>query len=248
VELLSPLRHLIDFCYPPRCAVCDGTGRSESPLCEGCFDALRQAERSPACDRCAMPVAQFGAPCPYCFGEGLSPYEGILRLGLYREPIRHLIHQIKYHGQWTLAEMLADRLLEQKPVQALLEQTDVILPVPLHPWRQMIRGFNQAEVIARRLSRRSGVKLRRPIVRLKATETQTHLHSKVRRMDNLRDAFGLLRPGDVTDQHVVVIDDVTTTGATLHHAGKTLKEANPASLCAIVIAVADPQGRDFEAI
>jgi ComF family protein len=195
-----------------------------------------------------MPVAQFGAPCPHCFGEGLSPYEGILRLGLYREPIRHLIHQIKYHGQWTLAEMLADRLLEQKPVRALLEQTDVIVPVPLHPWRQMIRGFNQAEIIARRLSKRSGVKLRRPIVRLKATETQTQLHSKVRRMDNLRDAFGLLRPNDVTDKHVVVIDDVTTTGATLHHAGKTLKEADPASLCAIVVAVADPQGRDFEAI
>jgi ComF family protein len=248
VQVLSPLRHLIDFCYPPVCAICRGPGRNESPLCGGCFDELRKLEGSPACDRCAMPVAQFGAPCPHCYGEGLSPFEGILRLCLYREPVRGLIHQIKYHSQWTLAEMLADRLLEQKPVQALLEQTDVIVPVPLHPWRQMIRGFNQAEIVARRIASRARIRLRRPLVRLKATETQTHLHSKARRMDNLRDAFGLLRPNAVTDKHVVVIDDVTTTGATLHHAGKCLKEAEPASLCAIVVAVADPQGRDFEAI
>lgn len=248
VQVLAPLRHLLDFCYPRVCAVCDALCDSRCEICDACLGKLAEIERIPACHRCAMPVATAGAPCPFCFGEGVRPYEGILRLGVYRDPLRKMIHHLKYHGRWNLAEYLTDRLFEQAPVKALLEHTDVIVPVPLHHWRQMSRGYNQAEVIARRLARLSGVKCRQAIVRLKNTETQTHLHSKVRRMDNLFDAFGLLKPGVVQDKHVVIVDDVTTTGATLHHVARCLADAEPASLCAIVLAVADPRGKDFEAV
>jgi ComF family protein len=248
VKLLQPLRRLVDFCYPRLCAACDAPGDADREICERCFDELRQLEASPACDRCAMPVAQPGAPCPFCHGEGLRPLEGILRLTVFEEPVRRLVHQIKYHGRWTLAEFLADRLLGLDPVLALLGQTDVLVPVPLHPLRRISRGYNQAELISKRLASRCAAKVLQPVVRLKNTETQTHLHSKLRRYDNMRDAFGLLHPKKVHKKHVVIVDDVLTTGATLISVARTLSEAEPASICAIVVAVADPKGRDFQAV
>jgi ComF family protein len=248
VKLLSHLQHLADFCYPRACAVCDATTDVSVELCARCMGDVHKLEGAPACDRCARPIAQFGAPCPHCLGKGIKPFEGMLRLGVFEEPLRHLIHQLKYHGRWTLAEFLADRLLEQEPVKALLSQTDVLVPVPLHPWRHMIRGYNQAEVIARRLGRRCGIKVANAVARLKNTETQTNLHSRIKRYDNMRDAFGLMHPRSVRGRHVVIVDDVMTTGATISWAGKTVMEAEPASLCAVTAAVADPQGRDFELI
>ena len=92
------------------------------------------------------------------------------------------------------------------------------------------------------------MKLSEPLVRLRHTETQTHLHSAAQRTQNLRDAFGLVRPSAVRGQHVIVIDDVRTTGATMHALARALRPAKPASVSAIVVAVADPKGKDFEAV
>jgi ComF family protein len=248
VDILSPLRELADFCYPRVCAACDVVTGSGDELCPECLTKLQVLEREPACEWCAMPVAQHGAPCPHCLGKGVKPFDRIVRLGTFHDPIRHLIHQIKYHGRWNLAEFLADRLVQQESAKGLLTQTEGLVPVPLHPWRQMSRGYNQADLIARRVHKHCGHKVVHPLVRLKNTETQTHLHAKDKRFENLRDAFGLIRPRAVRGKHVLVIDDVMTTGATLTSVARTLLEAQPASLCAMIVAVADPRGRDFETI
>ena len=134
------------------------------------------------------------APCPFCLGEGLFPFECVLRLGVFAAPLKDLIHQIKYHHRWTLAEYLADRLAASAPVQRLLEEADRIVAVPLHPLRHMSRGYNQAQLVAKRLGKRTRRKLISPAVRLLNTETQTQLHSREKRIKNLRDAFGLVDP------------------------------------------------------
>ena len=240
---------LLDFCYPGRCAVCQAdTGAGPSPLCGECLGHLRDLEGAPACPACGMPVPQHGAPCPHCLGKGVAHYDRVLRLGTFHDPLKPLIHHIKYHGRWTLAEFLADRAHVQQRVVGILNQTDVLLPVPLHPLRQIARGFNQTDVIARRLAKHAHLKVVRPVVRLRNTETQTHMHSKAQRAENLRDAFALAKPSAVRGKHVVVIDDVRTTGATLHALAQVLRPAKPASLCAIVMAVADPKGQDFQSI
>ena len=250
---VGPLkRSLLDFCYPGRCATCEADCAGSATLCPRCETELEQLERAASCPWCAMPLAQRGDPCPYCTGRGVPHYERIVRLGVFNDPVRHLIHQVKYHARWPLAEFLADRLFEQERVRGIFSETkpdeSVLLPVPLHRLRQIARGFNQAEVIARRLRRHCHFRIARPVVRLKNTETQTHIHSRAERAENLRDAFGLVNPKSVAGKHVVVIDDVMTTGATLQSFARTLKPAKPASLCAIVVAIADPKHRDFEAI
>jgi ComF family protein len=127
-------------------------------------------------------------------------------------------------------------------VKGLLQETDVLVPVPLHWRRQFVRGYNQAEVIARRIGRACEIPVARAVRRVRNTETQTHLHSAARREKNLREAFALRDASAVKGKHVVVVDDVWTTGATMQAMARVLKLGKPASLSAIVVAVVDPRG------
>jgi ComF family protein len=237
---------LLEFCFPGSCAACKNPCEGSAALCEPCMAELERLSSAPACDDCGAPLALPDTPCAYCKGRGIAYFDRIVRLGIYEEPIRTLILQLKYHNKWTIGEHLADWLLQQERVKGLLTQTQCLAPVPLHRWRQFRRGYNQAEILARRLSKKCRIPLVHPARRAMNTETQTHLHSRAKRMQNLRGAFDLKNPDSIQGRHVVVIDDVMTTGATLLTFARTLRKAKPASLCAIVVAVADPAGRGFE--
>jgi ComF family protein len=241
-------RQLLDFCYPGTCAACERPCEGGFPACESCLSKLEQLETASACNRCARPVAGSGAWCPWCVGKGIYPFEQIVNLGMYKEPLRRLIHRMKYNGRWPLAEQLAHRLWEQQKVRNLLESAEVIIPVPLHRWKQIARGYNQSQVIACWLGKKSRKLMARPIVRLRATISQTQLRSHQKRIENLQDAFGLIDESSVRGKHVVVVDDVMTTGATLQEIGRTLLQAQPSRLSAIVLAVSDPKRKDFESI
>jgi ComF family protein len=238
----------MDLIFPGRCAGCDGDCEGRAPLCQGCraqFDALAGHA---ACRFCASPLAYVDAPCPYCRGKGLPLFERIACIGTFDEPMRRVVHSIKYHGAWPLAEYLADELIKQGSAKAILKRTDLLVPVPLHPLRSLSRGYNQAQIIARRLGKKFRIKMREPLVRLRHTETQTQFHSRARRMENVKDAFGLARARCVRGKHVVLVDDVMTTGATLLSAARELRKGSPASISALVLAVADPKGHQFSAV
>jgi predicted amidophosphoribosyltransferase len=114
-------------------------------------------------------------------GKGAVNFERVVRLAPFTGPVRTMIHHLKYHKNWGLGEALADRLLERESAKALLQETQVIVPVPLHWRRQVPRGYNQAEVIARRLASRCRLKIVRPVKRVRHTQTQTHQHSRAKR-------------------------------------------------------------------
>ena len=195
-----------------------------------------------------MPLAYEAAPCPFCVGKGIRYYDRILRLGTFSEPLKMLVHQMKYHGRWNLAERLADRFLEQGRIRTLLEEIDVIAPVPLHRWKQFRRGYNQAALVAARLALKTNKPLLRAAIRARNTESQTQLRSRRDRLQNMRNAFRLINAGSLAGKRVLVIDDVTTTGATLQSLARTVRRARPASLSALVLAVADPKHRNFQVV
>jgi ComF family protein len=241
------LRDVVDLCYPGHCAVCKNACDPGAFLCQTCDEELVKLEHRPACNRCGAPLASEDAPCPFCRGKGVRHYRRVVRLGTFAEPLKGLIHQMKYNRQWALAEHLARRLLAQPAVADVLEGADVLVPVPLHFVRQFGRGFNQAEVIAGQISRHTAKPMVRAISRIRHTRSQTLL-TREKRAENVRRAFRLLNPGALIGKHVVVIDDVMTTGSTLKTVAQTLHAARPASISALVLAVADPKGRDFRAV
>jgi ComF family protein len=248
MRLPAVVHRVLDFCYPGQCAACGVGYDAAAMFCSACEEEMHALVEAPSCELCAMPLTEHGAPCPHCLGKGHSPFERIVALGLFRDPLKNAIHHAKYSRRWPLAEQLAARVLEQDRAQALLFETDVLVPVPLHRRRQVERGYNQADVIARWLGRRCKIKVTTPGVRLRDTASQTEMSSRTKRAENMRDAFGLTRPRDVCGKHVVLVDDVMTTGATLVSFARVIKPAKPASISAMVLAIADPKGREFEVI
>jgi ComF family protein len=246
--LASLVRDVLEFCYPCVCAHCNTPCEPRGFLCETCGNELAAIELRPACERCGAPLASDGMPCPFCLGKGIRNYHRVLRLGTFDEPLKGLIHQMKYHRQWAMAEQLAGRLLARESVSTLLAEVDVIVPVPLHFYRQFTRGYNQAALLARCISKSSGKPVAQPLKRVRHTESQTHQHSRRQRFDNLRNAFKLTSGDAIRGKRVLVIDDVMTTGATLKEIARALRGARPASLSALVLAVADPKHRGFQAV
>jgi predicted amidophosphoribosyltransferase len=216
-------------------------------------------------------------------GSGLSPFDQIVSLGVFKDVLRSVVHRAKYERMWSLAERLADRLAERADAAEMLDYCDVMVPVPLHPTRHFERGYNQAEVIARRICwrfhqradrrlgsansqsslfdarnsawrfpkildrfRKRGLKVVKAAERIRATESQTYLPSHAGRYENMRDAFQLVDPDAIADKHIVLVDDVTTSGATLVSLARTIKIGKPRCISALVLAVADPKGRSFE--
>lgn len=248
IRFTTVLRDLVDFCYPPVCAACKTQCATGSFLCDSCFGQLRALESAAACELCGLPLAYDGAPCPFCAGKGVRYYSRVLRLGTFSKPLDTLVHQLKYHGRWHLAERLADRLLEQQRVRALLEQIDVIAPVPLHRWKQFRRGYNQAALVAARLSLKTGKPLAKAALRVRNTQSQTHLRTRRDRLQNMRNAFRVKGRTALAGKRVLIVDDVTTTGATLQSLARTIRRAKPARLSALLVAVADPKHRHFQVV
>jgi ComF family protein len=247
VLLASIAKSLADFCYPPLCTLCGAAGE-KPPLCENCVADLDRLATAAACDLCGYPLVGAFDPCPHCHEKGIAPIDFVVRLGVFSDPLRTLVHRIKYRHGWPLAEYLADRLVTHEPAQGLLTETDCLVAIPLHPTRQWTRGYNQASVIADRVGKICNIPRRSPLVRLRNTQTQTNIRAQAKRVENLRGAFGLIDGDCVSGQHVVLVDDVMTSGATVLSAARTLKAAEPASISVLAVAVADPKGRSYEFI
>jgi ComF family protein len=241
--------HLLDFCYPGVCAHCDAGCPGSSTLCDECAQQLTELAGAPACAKCASPLTTDNAPCPWCHGAGLTPIERIVRLGVFTDPLKSLIHRMKYNARWPLAEFLADHLAAQPNTRNLITSDTILIPVPLHYRRQFSRGYNQSDLLARRLKKKMSCRLSRPIRRIRDTPTQTHMTSRADREANVRDAFALTHfHKSIENRPIVIVDDVFTTGATLRAVARTLKQARPSSISAIVLAIADPRRRDFQTI
>jgi ComF family protein len=242
------LTALLDLAFPPFCAVCRGRlgeGRRD-PLCGGCWGRVRRLA-PPWCHVCGLALGQFAT--------GHAPALGVeaahLRCGpcrsqppaftyarsaaRYEDPLREALRAFKFAGRRALAAPLADLIIEM-PSCLAVAAPDLLVPVPLYPRRERERGFNQALLLARRLSRAWNVPVRADVLtRTAATRPQTDLTAAERRA-NVRHAFALRRPDLVTGRHVVVVDDILTTGSTANACALRLCEAGAAVVGVITVA------------
>ena len=209
-----------------------------SPCCAACSTPLEYPTRGPVCESCW--AALESSPLRQPAVNGIDALGRSKSLGRYDGPLRHIIHALKYEGRRTLAVQLGARLREAG--SDLLPDSQCVVPVPLHPWRRLTRGFNQAADLA--------AQLERPVVhalwRTRATAPQTGLTAAERRR-NVRDAFSLspllsrrARETMLIDQVVVLVDDVRTTGATMDACARALKQAGTREVHGLTVAFADP--------
>lgn len=173
--------------------------------------------------------------CPNC--EDRAPaFECAVSIYQAKGVLRDLIHRFKYGRQFYLRRLLAGCLAEamhDSRMQAF--PADALVPVPLHPTRLRERGFNQADALAETLSKSTHLPVLRCIERRRFTSTQTRF-DRFERMQNLRNAFAMRKNSDVRGKHLVLLDDVLTTGSTLHECALVLRAAGAESVRAVTVA------------
>lgn len=216
------------------------------PVCSGCLAEPEPFEAEHFCVACrtpfrnAFPLDEEGR-CGLC-RRGLTGYDAAYSYGAYEGRLRGLIHLYKYGRIETLAGPLANLLAAAYPRD---QRFDLIAPVPLHWRRRWQRGFNQAELLARRLGERLGIPARGVLRRRRPTRSQSGLSNAARRA-NVAGAFELKARTGVRGLRVLLVDDVLTTGASAGACARALKQAGARHVAVLSVARADrrfPAGR-----
>lgn len=218
---------ILEDLFPNHCLLCQLRSHGPYPLCSDCRDEL--APNTCACQRCALPLADTGQTARLC-GQCLQtppPFQQVLAPWLYCEYLAYLIQRWKFQREQRLTALLAELWLEQVPTT---NSIDLLVPIPLHWRRQWQRGYNQAELLARRLlSHHPGIspaRLETGLLRRgRATRAQSGMDAKAR-LRNLHGAFTVHKPCD--NLRIAVVDDVLTTGATAAAAASALNTAGAA--------------------
>jgi ComF family protein len=206
-----------------------------APPCAACAEILDHPLDGAVCGACWNAIRSLPrAPTPFTStiarGSALGEYDGTLRL---------IVHALKYDGRRSVAPRLARLMAEQGSL--LLTDADVVVPVPLHRRRQRERGFNQADDLARGL----GLPIVRGLQRVRWTQPQVELPA-AERQRNVQQAFSVYgsrwrETQTLSGLVVVLVDDVTTTGATLDACARVLREAGAREVRALTAArVATP--------
>lgn len=197
-------------------------------ICSCCYAALPAPP--PCCPICGLPAAVTTLPCGRCLGKP-PPWQRLLYVTDYRPPLSTLVQALKFYRQTSLAQPLARLiLLRQRQAQRewALPAPDLIISVPLHRRRAWRRGFNQSALLAKPLARWLGCRYEaRALRRVRNTPVQHHLSARLRK-NNLRTAFRLELP--VRDLHIVIVDDVVTTGSTVGEIAKLLHRHGAATV------------------
>jgi ComF family protein len=234
----SPIRYAgysLQRLLPSHCCLCSGVIKdTDLPnLCTGCLYDLPFMARQPRCQSCGLGLASSGDHCGQClhqppnFSRSYIPF-------LYQYPVDRLIQGFKYRRQLAngelLSKLLADYLSYCADENPEWQAPDLIIPTPMHWMRRWKRGFNQADIVARSLSRQLEIPLAdRLITRRNRTPSQQGLNRE-QRQRNLRNAFTITTPALVAGKRIALVDDVVTTTATMRELSRLLRKAGAADV------------------
>jgi len=213
-----PISHIIfDFIFPRKCLSC---GKKGTDLCQKCLIEFPEAERESA--------------------------KWIFPMYDYRNPIvKKSIWFLKYKNKRKIAEIFAElmyeRILEELADLSLIEnfRDPILIPIPLAPKRMRERGFNQALLISKKLKKLSAEKFileGNVLIKPKDTEHQAKIENRSERLKNIVGSFSIKNGEQIKGRNIILIDDVTTTGATLAEAKKVLKQAGAKKIIAFTVA------------
>ncbi|MFZ5982672.1 MAG: ComF family protein [Patescibacteria group bacterium] len=226
---------LWDTLFPKRCLAC----RKESSfLCSECLlkISMRLEQVCPYCEKITTPQGQI---CPSCRERKLCHLDSLSVVSSYKNPLDKLVHSFKYNFLEELTEVLG-KLIIDFVRNSNLEIPDLITPVPLHSFRLRWRGFNQSFLLAKKLGDELTPGFPLPayeiLQRTRWSSPQMKLSGYRERQSNARGIFCLTNPSAVQGLKILLIDDISTTGATLFECAKVLKEGGARKVSALVLA------------
>lgn len=232
----------LDLVLPDVCCGCGGQLAGDNGLCPQCSLSLLTLIATPYCPRCGasagphVPVSADG--CNVCPAP-MPRYSRLVRLGPYEPPLRPIIREMKFRRQEAMLRRLGDLLAQALEGQCPDDDFDLVMPVPMHWVRRIARGGDHARGLGRCLARQLRLPLGDELVRIRHTPQQAHL-SRSARLQNMRGAFDVIRPRGIASAKILLVDDVSTTGATANEAARTLLDAGASNVTLAVIAKAQP--------
>ena len=211
---------LLDLIYPPVCGICDKINKKN--LCKKCELKIKKYEINKIEDY---------------RNDNLKYFDYQIKVFRYENIIREKIIDYKFNEKAYLYKTFEKMILKTKKTYSFLKKYDIILYVPMFKKHKLIRGYNQSELIAQRLSNVLGIKLEKNnLVKIIETKKQSTL-TKNQREKNVKNAFKLKNPEKIKDKKVILFDDIYTTGSTVNECSKILKKAGATEIAILTIAV-----------
>ena len=224
------LKSLINLFFPRVCAACGNILLdSEDTVCTICRYLLPKTQYELNPDN---PLAQMF--------YGQMPFNAVMAEFFFSKTgkVQHLIHGLKYHHCRENGIFLGQEIGKSLLKAADYQNIDYIIPIPLHPKKEKIRGYNQSHVIAEGISEMTDIPIAEDtLVRSVFTSTQTR-KTREERWENVKDIFELKNAERIANKHVLLVDDVLTTGATIMSAGKALMQAEGIKISVATVACA----------
>lgn len=227
--------NILNIVLPQKCVACQTPG---TIFCTTCQQKLYQQTAPTACPVCGKPAIE-GLTHPRCRSNTNQYLDQVVCGFPYTEPAKSLVVKLKYKKLHSLANTMMQLLITDLEERGIVPNKNwVVIPVPLHPFRKMERGFNQSELLAKPLAKHFGLEYYHNVLeRIRNTTPQIKL-KRGKRLENVRGAFEVRQNKQhfLNEKSVILVDDVFTTGATLRECAKALKKSKVSWVCAITFA------------
>ena len=222
---MNIFRKILNTLWEFPCPLCDCDNQANHDINTFCSDCLQKLPML-GCNRCPGCGGELDgalAQCRQCLSMPPRPWSKTVSIFKMEELGKLAIYQLKFSGNTAMARAIAELAYPLLNNPEFL-QCDMIVPVPLYWTRRLQRGYNQSEVLAKMLSRYLHIPVKTPLKRVRATIRQATLNRE-ERLKNLKNAFKVPNADKVTGKTILLVDDVLTTGSTLHACAEALRKA-----------------------
>lgn len=233
---METLERILSWVYPRRCPVCHGIVQEKGrKACTACVEKLEYI-KEPRCKKCGKPLYNQLREC--CYDCEKIEHEFLQGRGLfvYQEEMKQSVYQFKYGNKREYADFYGEEItrVHGKWIRSCSPQ--VLIPIPLYWLKKRQRGFNQAEILARKIGKLLEIPVETKLVaRYKKTVPQKELSQRERK-NNLKKAFKI-RKSNVKLKQVMLVDDIYTTGSTMNEVAKILKQSGVEKVYYIVVCI-----------
>lgn len=223
----------IEFLFPPLCPICSAPVNTHGELCGDCWGCFEWID-GPHCMCCGYPFPpdyeQSNAKCPVC-AAGKNELDFIRAACVYDDMSRSVMLPFKHGGRIKFARFMSHAMIWA--LRDLKISPDIVMPVPLANRRLFQRGYNQATLLSREISRVYGVPIDFDSVHRKYKQNMGH-KTHAQRVKNIRGVFSVINPDAIRGKKILLVDDVMTSGATFAELGRVLRRAGATEIYGVV--------------